>query len=170
MVAEKARVLEILNPNKWHGCVRSRIPAAASRVWKIASDFCGLHKIMPVVDVCERPQGQDGAPGCVRFYTMDFPARLPGGRRKAWAKDRLVSRDNEKLCFVFQAEGNNLSLEDCLVNVMLYEGMDKSTIVNWSFEVSARSPTTKDKALGDLTEFANAYLKGLEMAAMSRSN
>ncbi|EFJ19499.1 hypothetical protein SELMODRAFT_419245 [Selaginella moellendorffii] len=112
---------------------------------------------MPVVDVCERPQGQDGAPGCVRFYTMDFPARLPGGRRKAWAKDRL-------------AEGNNLSLEDCLVNVMLYEGMDKSTIVNWSFEVSARSPTTKDKALGDLTEFANAYLKGLEMAAMSRSN
>ncbi|EFJ21004.1 hypothetical protein SELMODRAFT_417584 [Selaginella moellendorffii] len=128
MVAEKARVLDILNPNKWHGCVRSRIPAAASRVWKIASDFCGLHKIMPVVDVCD----QDGAPGC--------------------------------------AEGNNLSLEDCLVNVRLREGMDKSTIVNWSFEVSARSLTTKDKALGDLTELANAYLKGLEMAAMSRSN
>jgi hypothetical protein len=152
---------------KWQGSITASIEASLEKAWEIASDFCGLHKFVPIVEVCERLKGRNRKPGCLRFYTLNSPTGLPGGKRKGWAKDKLLTISPQYHCFTYTLQGSNLNLEECIFTWHLEEDRDQagSTLVNWFFDLNPVKKSTKEKTLSDMSELGYNFIKGLETAA-----
>ncbi|BBN04685.1 hypothetical protein Mp_3g06830 [Marchantia polymorpha subsp. ruderalis] len=154
---------------RWHGSVTAAIAAPIDRTWQIASDFSGLQKFVPIVEICERLKGRNRVPGCLRFYTLYSPSGLPGGRRKGWAKERLLVIDEGKHSYAYVVEGSNMNLGDCVVTFKASPSEDdrhvETTVVDWSYVLSPLRKSTREKTLCDMSEFGWTFIKGLEAAA-----
>ncbi|KAL3692621.1 hypothetical protein R1sor_006272 [Riccia sorocarpa] len=153
---------------KWRGSVTAAIASPIDRTWQTASDFSGLHKFVPNVEICERLKGRNRVPGCVRFYTLYSPSGLPGGRRKGWAKERLLEIDEQEHSYTYVVEGSNMNLRDCMVtfkaSTSKEEDGESGTRVDWSYTLSPIRKSTEEKILSDMSEFGWTFIKGLEAA------
>ncbi|KAL2635169.1 hypothetical protein R1flu_006648 [Riccia fluitans] len=153
---------------KWHGSVTAAIASPIERTWETASDFSGLHKFVPIIEICERLKGRDRVPGCVRFYTLYSPSGLPGGRRKGWAKERLLDIDERGHSYTYVVEGSNMNLGDCVVTFKASpskrEDGETETRVDWSYALSPMRKSMKEKIICDMSEFGWTFIKGLEAA------
>ncbi|CAM6117854.1 unnamed protein product [Calypogeia fissa] len=164
------RVLEVKgnteekNSGRWKGYITASIAVPLDRTWQIGSDFSGLHKFVPIVEVCERLKGCNRTPGCIRFYTMNSATGLPGGKRKAWARDKLLNIEEKTHSYTYAVEGTNMNLENCQITFKASDGKDGSTVVTWAWEVDPVKKSTKEKTLSDMAEFGCTFIKGLEAA------
>lgn len=127
------------------------VPVAASveRVWEIASDFCGLRKWHPLLSVCERVEGTEQTPGCVRYCATNSSGDDNGGGgggEVMWVKEKLICMDSRERRYCYCAIDGNMGLHGYEVTVQVTpssagdgdEEEDEDSglsLITWSFQV-----------------------------------
>ncbi|CAM6127914.1 unnamed protein product [Calypogeia fissa] len=145
---------------RWHGALKETINIPADKAWAISGDFCALNKWMKTVDKCETIVGEYNQPGCVRYMVGNSFPRPDGS--KSWAKERLLSRDEQNYSFSYEMLDNNFGFKGYICNFTLQDLRDGTTAVDWAFSVSPIEGRTEEKVAEYMTGVFKKCLRILE--------
>ncbi|KAK9705887.1 hypothetical protein RND81_07G089800 [Saponaria officinalis] len=122
---------------KWQGKASAKlINVKAKQVWPLLGDqFCSLNKWFPTLEICTRVEGDEGEPGCVR-YCAGFKTHIvnPEKGHVNWTKQKLLSKDQEKMTFTYSIIDGNVGFESYVSKVSVVPRVD-GCVIEWEYEV-----------------------------------
>lgn len=160
--------------SKWKGSVTVPVAASVERVWEIASDFCGLRRWHPLLSVCERVEGTEQTPGCIRYCAANSPGDDNGGGgggggEVMWIKEKLICMDSSERRYSYSAIDGNMGLHGYEVTVQVIpssagdrKGEEDSgqSLITWSFQVDPLANYREE----DFTEYLRSVFVGMAKA------
>lgn len=152
----------ISNSCKWHGSVQVPVKAPVDAIWNITGDFCGLKKWILTMDVCERVEGEEQVPGCVRYCCGESVIQK-SSTEKLWVKERLIELDSENHRYTYTMIEGNRCLEEYVGTFHVYEEVKgDSTVVEWRFELKPLDGFTEQEFVTAMTSKMAVMIKALE--------
>ncbi|KAI6680024.1 hypothetical protein NL676_033905 [Syzygium grande] len=129
---------------KWEGKVSTTVAkASADQIWPLYVDFFNHHKWFPGLSDCHCIRGNNGEPGCVRYYA-GFSLSSEGtndaskNRPVHWSKERLISIDSIGRILSYEMVDSNIGFASYVSTVKVGpsdgDGEGGCTI-KWSFAV-----------------------------------
>ncbi|KAG6549163.1 hypothetical protein Mapa_009389 [Marchantia paleacea] len=153
---------------KWRGGIQMVINCSIERAWETSSEFCGLHKWVDTTDTCECIEGEPQVPGCVRVMTGNSFPRADGS--KSFAKEKLLTFDNENRSMSYLMMENNFGLSDYIATFKMQDLGGGAVLVDWSFEVNPIPHSTEQKTADYMTGVYKETLKKLEALINSQTS
>jgi hypothetical protein len=155
---------EMQGTSKWEGSVTVPVAASVERVWEIASDFCGLRKWHPFLSVCERVEGTEQTPGCVRYCAANSSGDNNGGGGVMWVKEKLICMDSRERRYSYAVIDGNMGLHGYEVTVQVMptssgEGEEDSgqSAITWSFQLDPLANYREE----EFTDYLRSVLIGM---------
>ncbi|KAG0598450.1 hypothetical protein M758_12G074700 [Ceratodon purpureus] len=148
---------------KWTGGVEDVLmDCPVDAVWELASDWANWQRWWPGNPTFELREGENRKAGCLRYAAN--VRSLPG----AWVNERLLAIDNEKHCFSYTVEANEVygGLTGYIAKAQFRGTDDGKTLVEFfKYEVEPVTNQTPESWLFIMTNVYMSVVKDLERGA-----
>ena len=152
---------------KWVGSVKIEVKSSVEEVWRVASDFCNMHKWTGGnIKTCEVVEGNPQEVGCVRRCTSHR------GTSIFWAKEKLISIDPQNHSYsysIIEQSPNtrfpHLHLYNYLATFRVTSSSSSSNAswIHWSFEVDPMPHILSEQYfVSSLSSVFTTYIHSLE--------
>ncbi|MCO5593322.1 hypothetical protein L7F22_047332 [Adiantum nelumboides] len=120
---------------KWKLSVEKQTLAYVDDMWEVASKFCGLKQWMPELLVCERIDGIESEPGCIRFCAGTKASN--NGSNLVWVKEQLLAWNPQIREFSYTILDSNLGFENYKATFSVSDPCNNGcALVTWKVELS----------------------------------
>ncbi|KAL5568928.1 hypothetical protein UlMin_025503 [Ulmus minor] len=126
-----------------------------------------LPEWIPMVERCTDLAGEEGVAGYIRLVSGFMFPQQDGER--SWIKEKLVSMDSSSHSYVYRMEASNVGLDGSVNSLKLVDYGEKSTLVDWSFEVDPLEGVCEDSIIDYLGFLYKSCINRIEGAIEAAS-